>query len=61
MRRWLARLSFPLFILAFVLAWQGWRRAQEGADGWQVTAMYLGAALLTGFALAGVRERHRNG
>ena len=59
MRAWLARLSFPFLILAFVLAWQGWRRAQEGADGWRVTAMYLGAALLVGFALAGVRERHR--
>jgi hypothetical protein len=60
MRRWLARLSFPFFILAFVLAWQAWRRSQEGAGGWQVTAMYLGAALLAGMALAGVRERHRD-
>jgi hypothetical protein len=59
MRRWLARLSFPFFILAFVLAWQAWRRSQEGADGWGVTVMYLLAALLVGFALAGVRERHR--
>jgi hypothetical protein len=59
MRRWLARLSFPFFILAFVLAWQAWRRSQEGTGGWQVTAMYLGAALLAGMALAGVRERHR--
>jgi hypothetical protein len=59
MRRWLARLSFPCFILAFVLAWQAWRRSQEGVDGWQVTVMYLGAALLAGMALAGARERHR--
>jgi hypothetical protein len=59
MRRWLARLSFPFFILAFVLAWQAWRRSQEGANGWRVTVMYLGAALLVGMALAGARERHR--
>ena len=59
MRHWLARLSFPFLILAFVLAWQAWKRSQEGAGGARVTVMYLAAALLVGAALAGVRERHR--
>ena len=59
MRRWLARLSFPFLILAFVLAWQAWKRSQEGQGGTRVAIMYLAAAFLVGVALAGVRERHR--
>ncbi len=59
MRRWLARLSFSFLIVAFVLAWQGYRLSQtEGRSG-RVTASYLGAAVCVGLALAGVRERHR--
>ena len=61
MRTWLARLSFALLVLAFVLAWEGYRVATGRAAGGQgrVVLFYLGAAVLLGLGLAGVRERHR--
>lgn len=62
MRKWLARLGFSFLILAAVLAWEGYQ-AQTGRLGnvppWRATACYLGAAVLFGVGLRGVRERHR--
>jgi len=62
MRKWLARLSFSLFILAAVFAWEGYR-TQRGDRGpgrqWAVYSFYVGAALCFGLGLRGVRERHR--
>ena len=54
MRTWLARLSFSLIIVAFALAWQGYK-----TGGSRATVYYLGAAAALGVGLAGVRERHR--
>ena len=62
MRIWLARLGFALLVLAFVLAWEGYRasRGQRGAAArGRVAWYYAGAAVLGGLGLAGVRERHR--
>ena len=62
MRKWLARVGFALLVLAFVLAWEGYRAStgQRGpaAQG-RVTWYYAGAMLLGGLGLAGIRERHR--
>ena len=62
MKRWLARLGFALLVLAFVLAWEGYR-ASTGRHGpvsqGRVALFYLGAAVLGGLGLAGIRERHR--
>jgi hypothetical protein len=55
-RKWLARLSFPLIVLAVVLVLEG-RRARERGES--AVAYYVGAALLAGAGMAGVRERHR--
>jgi hypothetical protein len=62
MRKWLARIAFALLVLAFVLAWEGYRAsagqrgpAAQGRAVW----LYAGAAVLGGLGLAGVRERHR--
>jgi hypothetical protein len=54
MRTWLARLSFSFLIVAFVLAWQGYK-----TGGSRAPTHYLGAAAAFGVGLAGVRERHR--
>lgn len=62
MRKWLARLGFALLVLAFVLAWEGYRAStgQRGpAATGRVTWYYVGAAVLGVLGVAGVRERHR--
>lgn len=59
MRHWLSRLSFSLIIIACVLAYTGYQAGQEGAQRWRVNARYVGAALVLGAGLAGIRERHR--
>jgi hypothetical protein len=56
MRKWLARLSFSLIILALVLAWEGRRVARTGGGA---TPYYAGAVVLVALGLAGIRERHR--
>ena len=62
MRRWLARLGFALLVLAFVLAWEGYRAVTGEAPGvgrGRVVIYFVGAALLFGLGLRGIRERHR--
>lgn len=61
MRKWLARLSFPFFIAAFLLAWQGYKVMTGKAPGgaWPVGAYFVVAAVALGLGMAGVRERHR--
>ena len=62
MRKWLARLAFALLVLAVVLAWEGYR-ASKGERGpvaqGRATLYFVGATILAGLGLAGVRERHR--
>jgi hypothetical protein len=62
MRGWLARLSFALLVLAFVLAWEAYRAATGRAPGGsgRVVLLAVGAALLFGMGIKGVRERHRS-
>ena len=57
MRKWLARLAFSFIILAAWLVWEG-RKARERGDA-NVTWYYVGAAVLAGAGMAGMRERHR--
>ncbi len=52
MRKWLARLTFSVIILAAVFVWEA-RRAQDP------TWHYIAAGMLVGLAIAGIRERHR--
>jgi hypothetical protein len=62
MRKWLARLSFSLIIIAAVLAWEAWRtrRGDRGPGReWQVYAFAVASVLCFGLGLRGVRERHR--
>jgi len=54
MRTWLARLSFSFLIVAFALAWQGYK-----TGGSRATVYYAGAAAAFAVGLIGVRERHR--
>ena len=54
MRTWLARLAFPFFVLAFVLAWEGYKAA-----GSRATLHYAAATAAFAAGLLGVRERHR--
>lgn len=61
MQKWLARLSFSFMILAAVLAWEAWKLSNSvGVDRQPRMTLYvLGAALLFGLGLAGVKARHR--
>jgi hypothetical protein len=56
MRKWLGRLAFSFIVLAAVCVWEG-RRAQE--QNKPAAGYYIGAALLAGAGMAGMRERHR--
>jgi hypothetical protein len=56
LRTWLGRLSFSFIALAAVLWWEG-QRARERGDN--AIGYYVGAALLAGAGMAGMRERHR--
>lgn len=62
MRKWLARLSFSLIIVAAVLAYEG-RQVMRGDRGsrpaWAAYAFFAGAAVCLGLGFRGVRERHR--
>ena len=63
MRKWLARLGFAFLVLAFVLAWEGYRAStgQRGAASQaKATWYYVGAVALAGLGFAGIRERHRS-
>jgi hypothetical protein len=62
MRRWLARLSFSFFVIAAVLAWEGYKAGEAGAGpgaGPRATLCTVGAVVAVGLGLLGVRERHR--
>jgi hypothetical protein len=62
MRTWLARLGFAFLVLAFVLAWEGYRASTgkvPGAGQSRAVLCYTSAAVLFVLGLAGIRERHR--
>ena len=58
MRRWLGRLAFSFIILAALLVWEA-RKARERGES--ASTYYIGAAVLAGAGMAGMRERHRPG
>ena len=62
-RRWLARLSMSFMIIAFFLAYQGYRRYQilHGEADWRVILNFFAATVSIVLAFIGVRERHRPG
>lgn len=62
MRKWLARLSFSLVIVAAVLAYEGYHTHygnRPTRPRWAAYAFVAGAALCFGVGLSGVRDRHR--
>jgi hypothetical protein len=60
MRQWLARLSFSLFIIAGVLAWEAYK-ATDRAQRARASMCTVGAVVAFGVGILGVRERHRPG
>jgi len=60
-RRWLARLSMSFMIVAFFLAYAGYRRYQilHGQADWRVMLDFFAATVSIVLAFIGVRERHR--
>lgn len=59
MRKWLARFSFSLMAVAFVLGYQGYQLDKQRGPTARVAAYYLSGALCLAAGLAGARERHR--
>ncbi len=60
MRRWLARFSFSLFIVAFYLLWVGYKGLRDHTfEDWRVMIVWVGALFGFVLGLMGVRERHR--
>ena len=60
-RRWLARLSFSFLVIAFFLAWEGYKRYQAAAGeaDWRTILYFAAAAVSVMVGLTGLRERHR--
>jgi len=60
-RRWLGRLSFSFLVVAFFLAWEGYKRYQAaaGAADWRIILYFAAAAASVVLGFAGLRERHR--
>jgi len=59
-RRWLGRLSFSFFVVAFFLGWEGYKRHSSGiTDDWRTFLYFIAAATSLGLGFMGVRERHR--
>ena len=59
MRYWFARFGFSFLVLAFALAYTGYRAAGEGAERPRVYAYYLAAVVSLSLGLAALRERPR--
>jgi len=60
-RRWLGRLSFSFFVIAFFLGWDGYKRhtAAGGAGDDRRTFLdFVAAAMSLALGFMGVRERH---
>lgn len=61
-RRWLARFSFSFLVIAFFLAWEGYKRYQltggRLAD-WHALLYWFAAMLSLVMAFVGISERHR--
>ena len=61
-RRWLARLSFSFLVIAFFLAWEGYKRYQaigsSQPDG-RVMLDWFAAVLSAVLAFMGLSRRHR--
>lgn len=59
--RWLARLSFSFFVVALLLAWEGYKifRTPGEPVTWRGALCLAGAALAALLGAAGVRARHR--
>lgn len=60
-RRWLGRLSFSFFVIAFFLAWDGYKRfaASGGQLDWRTLLEFVAALLSAALGFRGIRERHR--
>jgi hypothetical protein len=58
MQKWLARLSFSCFIIAAVLAWEGYKLLQNQSRG--SLLYFVGAGALGALGAAGVRARHQD-
>lgn len=56
-QRWLARLSFSFFIIAFWLAWTAMHLPP--VTDWRKSLYFVGAGASFALGLAGVRARHR--
>lgn len=58
LRRWMARLAFSFFIVAFALFWRGQKRWQSGAQDWQAALLMAGGVACVIAGAIGVRMRH---
>jgi hypothetical protein len=61
-RRWLGRFSFTFLVIAFFLAYEGYRRYQilRGEMDWRAMLYFFAATVSVVLAFTGLRERHRH-
>ena len=62
-RRWLQRLAFSFFVVAFFLAWDAYKRfiAHGGAvNDWRMVLEGIAAGMSMVLGVLGLRERHRS-
>jgi hypothetical protein len=61
MARWMARLAYSFFILAVLLAWEGYKELTRSShpQTWRIALYFLAAGISVGLSFRGVQERHR--
>ena len=60
MQKWLAKISFSFFIVAAVLAWEGYKSITNPPEPARSGSLlyFIGAGALAALGAAGVRARH---
>jgi hypothetical protein len=61
MQKWLSRLAFSFFVVAFVLFWELNKLNRAGAPAWKQAAYLVGGALCVALGAVGIKARHRGG
>ena len=60
LNKWLSRLAFSFFVIAFVLIWEMNKASRDPmSPRWKIAALLAGAVLCGVLGIFGIRARHR--